>query len=299
MILFIIIIIFILLLIFSFRNYFFSISSSLTNEEYTKLGYGYYSDPIETECINQSGKCSEKGIISQISYCVPNEKTKRGCIKKGGIQTFESKIVEKNCIASCRYSIWSETKVSDCVPKDKFFSDDCVFNNKGIRTLEKKCIQNDAYGMNTCSYDINTNSKIFDGCSLNSNGYTVNCNIGSIYHELESCNLENFPKCGKWKIDQEAYILNPNIAKNFYEECLPPGNEVFETNECYDFGYTIVPFYCHGGDGVCSKNYNCIDETTQLGRITIYNNIINNIPTVVCNQGIFPGCVKKCKKVKS
>lgn len=308
MFLFIICIFIILLLFFLYRIEIFGISDSLTNEEYLNLGYGYYDIPQQTECINQTNKCSEKGIISEIQVCIPNEKTKNGCIKKGSIQTFESKISEKNCISSCRYSIWGKTHISECFLDN---NDICFFNNKGFKILEKKCIQNDAYGMNTCSYDLNTNSKIFDGCVLNSNGYTVECNVGSIYKEIQTCNnpvnldtLEELKHCGSWKVDKDAYKKDENIAKNFNDDCLNPNNEINKTSYCYNFqdgnilnnnniiGFTKIPFYCD--NDVCSKNYNCIDETTLNGRIQIYNNMKNNISTVICNNGISPICVKLC-----
>jgi len=161
----IIFIVVLIIIIFVWINRYnlFGISPNLSDDEYTKLGYGVYSQPEKTECINSSGLCSEKGVISEISYCIPNKNTKRGCIDKNGKQTYDIKITQTGCTTSCRYSIWDNELTTGCfIPispsqnTSEILSPRCIKKGeKGISITKKKCIQNDAYGINTCSYELN------------------------------------------------------------------------------------------------------------------------------------------------
>ena len=292
-----------LIFIYYFRYEIFGIPNSLTNEEYTTLKYGYYDTPIQTECINYSGICSEKGIISKISYCIPNAITKKGCIGKDGFQTYDTEIEQTSCTTSCRYSIWGEEIITPCYLESDM-NDDCIKPNtvKGYKTLTKTCIQNDAYGMNTCSYDININSTIFDGCKLNSNGFTVECNVGSTYKEIQLCRNpinkrtnKEYEICGNWELNTKSN------CGSYVDE------QYFETKKCFNFennkllnkanmyGYTKLEYTCDKKN--CSKNYDCIDENTQEGRNKIYQNSLNKISSVICNNNLYPICVKSCVSI--
>lgn len=294
LIFFIILIIFIIF-IFIFRYSIFGIDSNLSPSEYSDLGYGYYSSASKTSCLNQSGFCSEPGIVSEISLCIPNSSTKKGCINSSGFQTFNSKISQQDCSTSCRYSIWNQPIISQCLLPSPI-DDVCITDSqKGFITLEKTCIQNDAYGMNTCTYDINLNSEIFPGCVLSNNGYTVECSVGSVYKEIKECNSPINPStnlpydiCGSLEVDTSLYENYPPncyyTSEDFYipnHSCIPLLNNI---------GYRKFSMKCN--KKFCSNNISCIDDSTVSGKKTILNHLKNNLPFHIC--GSPPFCGKPC-----
>ena len=269
-------------MVFFLRYYIFGISSNLSKEEYINEGYGYYSDSVKTECINNSGLCSENGIVSEIKYCIKNSKTERGCIDSNGKQTFKNIINEKVCSTGCRYSIWGKTIETECITE---IDDICI--TKGIKKIQKTCIQNDAYGMNTCTYSKNINSEIFPGCKLTNNGYTVECEVGSIYTETQEC--EKGEECGKWEVDQNVYenyskecIIEDEDYYTKYKNCIPLVNNL---------GYRLLNMNCNKKN--CKNVGYCLNKSDRNFNKKIIENFNKKKGLITCDQK--PSCIRPCK----
>ena len=97
-----------------------------------------------TQCETKSGKCNEIG--NKTSYKICNNVVKY--------------INSTPCSINCRYSIWEDFSTTDCIDNKK--------------TITKKCINNDAYGINTCTYQLSNDNGSLDnyipeGCTLDNN----------------------------------------------------------------------------------------------------------------------------------
>src|SRR5260221_6472769 len=102
-----------IVLLFLFRQEIFGFGP-MSKDEALSRGYGYYDESITTSCMNSSGKCSELGVQTTVTNCIPNPTTGRGCIDSNGSQTYKSIITHSNCVPQCRASVLEIEGVSDC-----------------------------------------------------------------------------------------------------------------------------------------------------------------------------------------
>lgn len=272
----IVIIIIALVFLYIFRMQIFGINPNSSKEILLEEGYGYYGDPIVSECTNKSGKCTETGVRIITQNCIPHPTTGRGCLMQNGFQTFQNKITTEPCLTTCRSSIWNIIESSGCTNKD-LLEYGCVSSNitTGNNTLIKQCVPNDSNGINECTYDRLNNSPIPDGCNIANNGSTVVCNLGSIFNDIQSCSLDNPPICGDWltMVDTKCGFPEHIIPSPYCYDFLD-GSQITGIDNLFKFGFLPTPMHCTNNN---CKPSNC---TSDINEIT--NGMINEIPTIMC-----------------
>lgn len=158
--------------------------------------YGTYSEIMSTGCITENGKCNEIGFVTTYQDCIVNPKTKKGCLNEDNKESLKRKEINVTaCSPACRVSIWKDIKISECI--------------NGEKTITKECVSNDAYGINTCTYEISNNNGslqnyIPEGCL--SDGNIVTCNVGSFYTKIELCEKEKSKEILDSKIENECIV---------------------------------------------------------------------------------------------
>ena len=278
----ILIIIIVLVFLYIFRVQIFGIDPNSSKEILLNEGYGYYSEPIISECTNKSGKCTETGVQIITQNCISNPNTGRGCIMDNGFQSFQNKITTKPCIPTCKKSIWSIIETSECINNELELYG-CSSSNTGNHTIVKMCVPNDSTGINTCIYENLNNLPIPDGCILNLN--TVICNIGSIYNDIQSCNVEA-DQCGEWLtiIDNQCSFPD-HILPTEYCYDFNTGEQIVGVNNLFKPGFIPTPMHCSKNN---CKSINCISDLNEIN-----SNIKSEIPTIMCGEK-YPSCVARC-----
>ena len=84
-----------------------------------KEGYGYYSDPITTPCLNKADSgtdCNKTSTYNIIFHCIPNPTTQKGCLDENGAVTYSSKRKEMPCNIPCVNSYFKEQTGLELTP---------------------------------------------------------------------------------------------------------------------------------------------------------------------------------------
>ena len=59
-------------------------------------GYGFYDTPVSLGCITENNLCSEQGVETSVSRCIPNPFTNNGCFnEENGTMTYDSIVSSK------------------------------------------------------------------------------------------------------------------------------------------------------------------------------------------------------------
>ena len=324
-----IVLIIITLIIILFYIFRFQIFNFTDDFGVIKGNYGTYSKENISTCISFNGKCNTPGTQVLTQECIPNPDNFRGCISSKGRQTYNSVIKTIPCLSSCRSSLWETENFSPCLLQDTGVDIKCIDpSQKGIKTLKKTCIANDATGVNACTYNISINNgglqnNVPDGCILNNITSIVTCEVGSSYYQYESCNtplriinpspsslvssLINplFNSTGTNSLD------NTNITKNLvpYDIC---GNwninknsvkSLFFTNECKSFtdgnfisgdtnlfmnGFRDIEMFCLNAENNVTS---CKNLDCEKSLAKIQSDLKENIVSIGC-----PGSVVSSTK---
>ena len=69
------------------------LQKTTVKENSLKEGFGYYSDPIKTSCLNIDGSknCNQRSTYKIINHCIPHPITKNGCLGHDGTRRMNLK----------------------------------------------------------------------------------------------------------------------------------------------------------------------------------------------------------------
>lgn len=93
----------------------------------------------ETACTSSDGgSCKVPGVQYTGTYCVPDAKTRRGCIGPNGLQTYAPTIQATSCTLQCQQYKWNvDTGSCD--------------SNTGLQHITYTCVNKDIDGINGCT----------------------------------------------------------------------------------------------------------------------------------------------------
>ncbi len=305
-----------LVFIFILRNDLFKF---IVNEE----DFGTYTDPLISDCYNQTGKCSDLGTRTITESCIPNNITGKGCLDDKNNQTFATRITVETCTPICRSNIWLTESETQCIYTPDDINKICIpADTLGTQSVSQTCVPNDSTGSNECIIEVNPAipSSVPPGCTIDvSTNNLAHCSTGTTVTITKKCPVvENVkPECGVYAIRK---VIDEEYTVATYQ-CV---NSIFPipTNQCYGYdgikygldsdflkpGWNTlemecVPYINTTATGtipepptqqeICLPYTNCLIDS-----MTIVDNVINgNIQTVRCedfNNITVPGCVQSC-----
>lgn len=304
-----------------------------TKKQAITEGYGYYSDPITTPCLNKTDKgtdCNKSSTYNVIFHCIPNPTTQKGCLDEDGTITYKSKVKELPCNIPCVNSYFREqsgleltavgtggnqykvtgagcnkiiNKNTGIDHTDYFFGD--FQSNQGYYN-NKSCVpeNSDFIGYKqtllTCTDDSGTGGK--NNCNINcGNILTINLN-GQFGKTLSKNVLQYFP----FEYDQDGIRRNVCYDLNGFNqieilnnsENVPPGF-VFP-DKCYSLFNTknninFNNYWPIGVSATTNENFYYTDITNYFILDLKYDVISPIINTGKTYEGIYQNYVNFVK----
>lgn len=121
-------------------------TATLGRERSLELGYGYYGQPTESGCHYTPGQ--DYGVKIITTPCIPNDKTKFGCLNDAGELTYDSKIQKVPCRIIPRLKYFTE-QTTPCIVESQV----CVApGTTGHRQRHLICVEESGQGLNECMY---------------------------------------------------------------------------------------------------------------------------------------------------
>lgn len=291
--------------------------------------YGSYTESVVGTCVTPSGKCSEMGQQTIISYCSPNERTGWGCQDEEGRQTFATRITTQPCNSMCHSSVWEVISRDECSYPVPYNASPCV--PPGVVPVSrwlKRCVPNDSSGPNSCTITVTPGfteigGTLPSGCVLDVTGTIATCALGVTYYEDRPCVITpELPQCGTWAIRNPVgeewsaatfscgYSLNPLPSAVCFDVT---GTAYSSPSNLLDPGWVPLQMGC-----VSSINPEAEGISPTLGdgsaclplrppicsmRADVYATLLYNTTvkgeTLVCSNPLAditgtPGCVRGC-----
>jgi hypothetical protein len=227
---------------------------------YKPSGFGTWINGYKTNCINNTGKCSDQEIQYEYRFCKSDPISGKGCLDTDGTQKF-IKIIEYPCTTQCIKSEWQTMSIGECLIYELTMDRDSEMTEKDRDTCKKKT-----------DLALREITKI---CGRVDNEGTINLckdqrgieyKIGDVIKEKINCN--DYKPCGFW-----SSCTNPfNLDESHFDHAIV---ETCPAKDCF---------------GIATHT-----STTKCNKIQIINGIETSVEVSDDNcEDLKPICKSQC-----